>query len=130
MEEMYKRLQAMPRKWLFLVIGVFLIFEAIFVFPLQYELSIFNALLVYIYVELGVALSAITTHNTGKVFLAVALLNLVGLGLRTWLEWGEYSMMRDLTIDNVMLTYCPIVIMIYIGYAYAKYRFEQSGASS
>ena len=41
---------------------------------------------------------------------------MIGFALRVWLEWGESSMMRDLTISNVLLTYIPICISILIGY--------------
>lgn len=95
-------------------------FEAIFIFPLRYELSILNVGIIYCYFVLGLVLCATTRKKSIVILLVIGFTNMIGLGLRIWLEWGEYSMIRDLTYKNVLLTYIPIITTTFTGYLYTK----------
>lgn len=123
MKEIFTKLELMSKnnKRIVLVIVIFfLIFESIFLFPLRYELSLLNAGIVYCYFILGIALCATTRRKSIVILLVIGFTNMIGLGLRIWLEWGEYSLIRDLTYKNVLLTYIPIITTTLIGYLYTK----------
>ena len=64
----------------------------------------------------GAFLYAVITCSTIQIFVILILTNTIGFGLRVWLEWGEYSMMRDLSFITVLLTYVPIILFGFIGY--------------
>lgn len=98
MEEMFVKIQSKSRKKIFALVIFFMTFEAIFIFPLKYELSILNAVMIYCYLMLGFVLCAVTRRHPVIIFLGIVFSNMVGHGLRIWLEWGEYSMIRDLTL--------------------------------
>ncbi len=85
MKEIYAKTELISksRKRIILTIIVFFImFEAIFVFPLKYELSVLNAGLIYCYFILGFALCATTRKKSIVSFLGIAFTNMIGLGLR------------------------------------------------
>lgn len=123
MKEIFSKFELMSKnikRIVFTIVIFFLIFEATFLFPLKYELSIMNATLIYCYFILGLALCATTRRKPIVILLGIVFSNMIGLGLRIWLEWGKYSMLRDLTYKNVLLTYIPIVAITFICYLYAK----------
>jgi hypothetical protein len=123
MKEIFSKveLMSMNKKRLVLVITIFLlIFEVMFIFPLKYELSLLNAGIIYCYFILGFALCATTRKKSVVILLGIGFTNMIGLGLRIGLEWGEYSMTRDLTYKNVLLTYIPIIATTFISYLYTK----------
>ncbi len=123
MKEIFEKIELMSknnRRIVLAIVIFFLIFEAMFLFPLRYELSILNAGLIYCYFILGFALCATTRRKSIDILLGISFTNMIGLGLRIWLEWGEYSMIRDLTYKNVLFTYIPIIITTFIGYLYTK----------
>ncbi len=123
MKEIFAKIELMSKNNKRIVLAIvifFLIFEAIPIFPLRYELSILNAGIIYCYFILGFALCATTRRKSIVILLGIGFTNMIGLGLRIWLEWGEYSMIRDLTYKNVLLTYIPIITTTFIGYLYTK----------
>ena len=123
MKEIFSKIELMSKNNRRIVLSIpilFLIFQAIFIFPLEYEFSLSTAVIIYSYFILGLAFSAITTRKPIAILLGIVFTNMIGLVLRVWLEWGEYSMIRDLTYKNVLLTYIPIITVTFIGYLYAK----------
>lgn len=123
MKEIFAKIELISKnnRRIMLSIVIFsLIIEAISLFPLSYELSILNVVVIYCYFILGFALCATTRRKSIVILLGIGLTNMIGLGLRIWLEWGEYSMIRDLTYKNVLLTYIPIITTTFIGYLYTK----------
>ena len=123
MKEIFEKIELMSKNHRRIVLAIvifFMIFEAIFIFPLRYELSILIVCIIYCYFLLGLALCATTRRKSIVILLVIIFTNMIGLGLRIWLEWGEYSMIRDLTYKNVLLTYIPIITTTFIGYLYTK----------
>ncbi|WP_066718040.1 hypothetical protein [Clostridium sp. Marseille-P299] len=123
MKEILEKIELMSKNKRRIVLNIvifFLIFEAIVIFPLKYEFSIMNASIIYCYFILGFALCATTRRKSIVILLGITFTNVIGLGLRILLEWGEYSMIRDLTYKNVLLTYFPIIAITFISYLYTK----------
>ena len=123
MKEIFTKIELMSKNNKRIVLAIvifFLIFEAIFLFPLKYELSFLNAGIIYCFFILGVTLCATTRRKSLVILLGIGFTNMIGLGLRILLEWGEYSMIRDLTYKNVLLTYIPIITTTFTGYLYTK----------
>lgn len=123
MKEIFLRIQSMSQKRIRIlkVVMIFaMIFEAIWIFPLKYELSIFNATIICCYFTVGIILGTVTVRKNVIIILVIIFSVFVGFALRVWLEWGEASMTEALTPKSVFLTYVPVVIVTYIGYTYAK----------
>ena len=95
------------------IVYLYFIFFGCFTFPISItrDLSfIFLQLMGYFY--LGVCFFGLERENTLKVFVKVFALNLVGLIFRIILEWGEHSMMKALTISNVIIFIIVIPLFI------------------
>lgn len=119
MREIYSNfriLSAKKRKLFTSIIIVFLVIEAIAIFPLKYEISLSSALLIYVYLSMGLLLHAAYGKNSRIVFLIIFLSNAIGIILRAWVEWGEVTMMQNLNISNISFTYIPLCVMITVGY--------------
>lgn len=87
-----------------MIVYLYFIFFGCFIFPLSVarDLSfIFLQLMGYFY--LGVCFYGLERENTLKVFGKVFVLNIIGLISRILLEWGEHSMVKALTISNVII---------------------------
>lgn len=108
------------------IIIVILVFEAIAIFPLKYEISLSSALLIYVYFGIGLLLHAAYGKNKRIVLLISFLSNAIGIIFRAWIEWGEVTMIRNLHISNVLLTYIPLCAMIIAGYLLTDLFFGKS----
>ena len=87
-----------------MIVYSYFIFFGCFIFPLSLTRdysSIFLQLMGYFY--LGVCFYGLERKNTFKVFGIVFLLNIIGLISRILLEWGEHSMVKALTVSNVII---------------------------
>lgn len=104
---------------------LFLVVEAMALFPLQVEVSFMNGLVFFIYIEIGFILRALFKQQALQGFLIVLAINSVGFMFRVWIEWQEATMMADLTIANVLITYGLITLLMGVGYLLAK-RVERT----
>ena len=120
MKEMYLKFQAMPKNIVVVVAIVFLVFEATFIFPLRNNLSLIYVVMVYGYFMIGLALCATQAIKPWIMLTEIIGCNLLGLGLRILLEWGQVTISRDLTSQNILFTYIPIIIITFAGYMYAN----------
>lgn len=119
MKEVYsnfKILSAKNRNVFTSIIIIIVVFEAIAIFPLKYEISLISAILIYVYFGIGLLLHAAYGKNSRIVFLIVFISNTIGFLLRVWIEWGEVNMIHNLNISNILLTYIPLCAMIIAGY--------------
>lgn len=127
MKEIFLRIQSMSQqriRTLKVVMILCMIFEAIWIFPLEYEFSIFNAVIIYCFFMVGFILGVVTVRKAVVILLGIIFSNFAGLALRVWLEWGEVTITQGLTPKSVFLTYVPVIIVTYIGYVYAKRKIE------
>lgn len=104
---------------------LFLVVEAMALFPLQVEVSFMNGLVFFIYIEIGFIIRALFKQQALQGFLIVLAINSVGFMFRVWIEWQEATMMADLTIANVLITYGLITLLMVVGYLLAK-RVERT----
>ena len=125
-----QKMSTMKKKVLYSFALIIIVIQAMSIFPLRYEISILNALMVSVYLEIGVVLSAMFRNRHIIVFLIILATNMIGFALRVWLEWGEFSMRRDLTIFNVLSTYIPICITILIGYLLTNVSIENNNVNT
>lgn len=126
----YKEIQAVSegkRKAIYAAVVFFIVFEAIWIFPLKYEISLLNGVMVYVFFMAGFLLRATKRMKWMTVFVLVFSMNMAGLGLRAWLEWGEASMAKNLHAANVFLTYLPIAALTLAGYLYTERLLSRSG---
>jgi hypothetical protein len=124
MKDIYTKIQLLSNKKkneLLAIVIIFMIFEAMCIFPLKYELSVSNAVMAYAYFMIGLLLCATIKRKPIIVLLIIITTNMTGFGLRIWLEWGESTMTTDLKLANVLLTYSPIIVVIIIGYLFTSY---------
>lgn len=123
MKELYLRIQSMSQKkirTIKIVLIIFMIFEAVWIFPLEYKLSTLNAVMAYCFFLIGSILCVVTERKPVTVLLGIILSNLAGLAIRVWLEWGEVTITEGLTFKSVIFTYVPVIVVTYIGYEYTK----------
>lgn len=95
------------------IVYLYFIFFGCFMFPLSITRGlsfIFLQLMGYFY--LGVCFYGLERKNTIKVFGKVLVLNIIGLIFRILLEWGEHSMVKALTIPNVIIFISVIPLFI------------------
>lgn len=111
-----------------------LVFLGIMLFPLNtsgYSPLFLSSLVGYFYI--GMIFSGLYGGRAARVFTIAFLLNGIGLCGRILLEWGEYSLMRDLTTFNVGLYLISIPSFIVILYLFVervkKRAYEGSTAS-
>jgi hypothetical protein len=127
MQNIYKKIQSFTnkkKKRLLAFAIIFMIFQAIWIFPFKYELSLSYASILYTYFIIGFILCATLKKKLAIVLMTIISTNMLGLCLRVWLEWGEYSMTRDLTVFNVLSTYIPIIAVIAVSYIYTLHYIE------
>jgi len=125
MNEMFLYIQSISQKkirTLKVMMVLFMIFESMWIFPLKYELSLYNAEMIFGFFMVGFILCAVTVRKPIIIFLSIILSSFIGLALRVWLEWGEVTITEGLTLNSVFLTYVPVIIIIYIGYIYTRHQ--------
>ncbi len=106
------------RKVLFkFIAAIFLTYLAVFMFPIRYcRTGSLNLFLLFSSILIGLIFAAVYRLYWGKVLFLTMLSCTVGLGLRILMEWGEYTLDRDLTLINVLTTYIPVIAVIMISY--------------
>ena len=84
------------------------------IFPISFSYPIYLLVLIVGYFFIGFIFLGLYEKRTFVVFLSAFVLNGIGLSWRVFLEWGEFSMTRDLTVTNVgvHLTAIPIYILL------------------
>ena len=96
---------------------VFLTFTSMFMFPIRYSRTgTLNVVLLLSCILIGVILGAVYRLSWIKVSVLTIISCVVGLGLRIWLEWGEYTLDKELTTLNVLFTYIPIIAVVLVSY--------------
>lgn len=72
------------------------------------------------YVYTGTFIGFIQKMNNITFLILVPILNFIGLGYRVLIEWGEVTITKELSLFSALMTYIPIITLIYIGYFYSK----------
>lgn len=128
MKELYSQITKLTNKRknvLLTALIIFIAFEAIWIFPLKYEVSLLNGSLIIAYVFVGIFIGLIQKLNDFIVILTVPVANIIGLGLRIIIEWGEVTVTEELTLFSVLITYIPVIVFIFIGYFYTRHYLKK-----
>ncbi len=109
-----------------IILTLFVIWQAIWIFPLKYESLLIDGLFLISYIYIGIILGLLQKMSKKTALVFIPIINLVGLGFRILIEWGEVSITQELSLISVLTTYIPVIVLIYGGYLYAFNYLQKS----
>ena len=98
----------------------FTIFNGIWMFPLHLPRTLLDVVLyaatLYVYWIMGALLLGLHPEKVDRSIVAIFACHGLGLILRIILEWGEATMVRDLTSMNVAVYLLAVPLIVIISY--------------
>jgi len=72
--------------------------------------------MIYVCYLVGGFIRKLYPNRKSHVVITFFVMNLIGFSFRLWIEWGESSLMRDLTIRNIAIHLILIPLVIVVAY--------------
>jgi len=122
MQKIYD-LIAVNRKLVIVITYAYIAISGYFSFPINTEKRFLLLVLIFIlYFYIAHILYGLYKKRTLYVFCSTLLLNSIGLLCRVLIEWGEYSITRNLTPVNIGIHLISIPVFMTVVYSILTYR--------